>query len=278
MTPKVLSTQQQRRFKRDGYLVLEDALGDDLVADGRQSLEASVPEDLKTKEGVVGVGSRSPEPSDTEPIETINERLYEYGAALVGDALVEPEGPDMQFALRYPRDIRLAAHHDRRPDFGHLDGYGGSFKDRGEYGGFTVGAVVYFDDVVERGGGFTVWPGSHWVAAEYFSDHSVESPGIHGQLPAIDDEGDWDYSRRFDEQCRSRELAGDAGTVVLWHNKLVHTAGVNQSPNVRVAGIRRFRREDFDDVKRDAAEKPFAYWPAIADLPPATTPTAVSEP
>ena len=268
----MLSEHLKRRFVRDGYLLVEDALDEELVAEGRDLLAAELPEDLDDPEALVGVGSRSPSPDADEPFTTVNERLYEYAAELAGDALVAPDGPGMQFALRYPREVRLGAHHDRTPSFGHLDGYGPNYKETGEHGGFTVGAVAYFDDVVERGGGFTVWPGSHWVAADYYAEHSFESPGYHGQLPAIDDDGGWDYSRRFDQQARSRELAGDAGSVVLWHNKMVHTAGVNQSPNVRMAGIQRFSREDYEEIKEDAADKPFEYWDGLADVDPAERP------
>lgn len=273
--PDVLSTQQKRRFVRDGYLRIEDAVDDQVVAEGRGRLADEVPEDLDDPDELVGVGSRSPSPSADEPFTTINERLYEYAAALTGDALVPPDGPGMQFALRYPRELRLVAHHDRTPSFGHLDGYGPGYKETGEHGGFTIGAVVYYDDVVERGGGFTVWPGSHWVAADYYAEHSFESPGYHGQLPAIDDDGGWDYTRRFDEQARSRELSGDAGTVILWHNKMVHASGVNQSPNVRMAGLQRFSRDDYDETKHDAADEPFEYWDGVDGVDPATAPETV---
>jgi ectoine hydroxylase-related dioxygenase (phytanoyl-CoA dioxygenase family) len=271
----MLSEQQRRRFKRDGYLVVTDALDDDLVEEGRETLAAAVPEDIDDPDDVVGEGGRSPEPDATAPFGAINDRLYDYATALVGDELVAPDVSHLQFALRYPRDLRLGAHHDRTPSFGHLDAYGPGFRDEGEYGGFTVGATVYFDDVVERGGGFTVWPGSHWVAADYYADHSVESPGYHGHLPAIDDDGGWDYTRRLDEQARSHEIAAPGGSVILWHNKLTHAAGVNQSPNVRIAGIQRFSRHDHDEIKRDAADKPFKYWPALEEVEPADTPESI---
>ena len=267
----MLSDAQKRRFVRDGYLRIEDGMDADLVAEARDLVADAVPEDLDDPAELVGVGRRSPDPEGEEPFSTINERFYDYLSKLVGDALVEPDGPGMQFALRYPTEVRLGAHHDRTPAFGHLDGYGPGFRETGDYSAFTAGAVVYFDDVVERGGGFTVWPGSHHVAADYFSEHSLESPGYHGQLPAIDDDG-WDYTRRLDEQARSREISGPAGTVILWHNKLVHAGGVNQSPNVRMAGIQRFSREDIDDIVADAATDPFGYWDGLADVDPATDP------
>jgi ectoine hydroxylase-related dioxygenase (phytanoyl-CoA dioxygenase family) len=259
----MLTEDQRRRFVREGYLAVEDAVDSDLIAEARGQFREALPEDLDDEESLVGVGSRSPDPPATEPLSTINERLYEYAAALVGSKLAAPEGPGMQFAFRYPGEYRLADHVDRRPQVGHLDGYGPGFKQSGEYGGFTVGAVVYFDDVVERGGGFTVWPGTHWAAAEYFTDHALNCPGAGGTLPAVDDDGGWDSTRGLHEQVRSVEVNQPAGTVVLWHNKLLHTAGENQSQNVRMAGIQRFSREDHDEIREDAADKPFRYWEGV---------------
>ncbi|MFB6135853.1 MAG: phytanoyl-CoA dioxygenase family protein [Halobacteriaceae archaeon] len=265
----MLSESQKREFVRDGFLVVEDGVESELVDEGRELIWEELPEDPDDVESLVGVGSRSPDVSAEEPFATINERLYEHAVDLVGDALVAPDGPGMQFALRYPKDLRLDAHHDRRPNSGHLDGYGPGFKEDGQYSGFAVAAVVYFDDVSPRGGGFTVWPGSHWVAADYFRDHALNTPGLGGDLPAIDDDGDWDSSRSLRDQLRSRSLAGDAGTVVLWHNKLVHTAGVNQSDAVRMAGITRMSREDQDEIREDAKDKPFEYWDGLDGVEPA---------
>jgi hypothetical protein len=264
----MLSDEQRRDFVRDGYLKIDDGIESDLVDEGRDLIWDAVPDDPDDPESLVGVGSRSPDVPAEEPFRTVNERLYDYASDLVGDALEAPEGPGMQLALRYPRDLRLDEHHRRRPGGGHLDGYGDSFMRSGEYVGFTVAAVVYFDDVAPNGGGFTVWPGSHWVAAKYFENNALNTLGT-GQLPAIDDsaEGDsdnprhgWDRSRQLQNQLESRSLAGEAGTVILWHNKILHTAGANQSDAVRMAGITRMTRDDHEEILEDAADKPFAYW------------------
>lgn len=262
----MLSEDQRRRFARDGYLRIEAGVGAGLVADAREEVWDAVPEDPEDAESLVGVGSRTPDVPAPEPFATINERLHEHAAELVGDDLLAPDGPGMQLALRYPRALRLDEYHDRRPDAGHLDGYGPGFRETGEYSPFTVAVVVYLDDVAERGGGFTVWPGSHWVAADYFEDHALAAPGYGGVLPAIDDDGGWDRDRPLHHQLRSRELSGDAGTVVLWHNQLVHAAGVNQSDAVRMAGIKRFSREGVEGTVEAAATDPFAFWDGVPDL------------
>ena len=131
-----------------------------------------------------------------------------------------------------------------------------------------VGAVLYFDDVPDRGGGFTVWPSSHWIAAEYFSEHALNTPGLGGSLPALDDNGGWDRHHNLDDQFRSRELNYPAGTLILWHNKIYHTSGVNQSDAIRMAGISRFSRDDQGDIFEDAADKPLKYWEGVPDIDP----------
>jgi hypothetical protein len=82
----------------------------------------------------------------------------------------------------------------------------------------------------------------------------------------------WDHSQRFGYQARSKEICGLTGTVIPWQNKLVQTTGVNQSPIVRMAGIRRLRRHNHDEIKRDPASRRFAYWPEMDGITPATVP------
>lgn len=261
----MLTDEQRRQFVRDGYLVIEDGIDDDLVEAAFAKIADALPEDVDDPEQLRGVGSRSPDVDADEEIGAINQRLYEYGRELVGDELAKP-GSGTQLALRYPQELRLSAHHDRRPHVGHLDGFGPGYQQTGQYSGFTVAGNVYFDDVPDRGGGFTVWPGSHWVAANYFEDYALNTPGQGGKLPAIDDDGGWDTSRFLSDQLRSKELNAPAGTVILWHNKLVHTSGVNQSDRIRMAGITRMSRADKDDILEDAADKPFKYWEGVTDL------------
>ena len=261
----MLSDQQRRQFVRDGYLVIEDGIDRELVDAAFEQIVDAVPEDVDDPEQLRGVGFRSPDVDAADEFAAINDQLYAYGRALVGEKLQEP-GPSPMLKLEYPKELRLSTHLDRRPHTGHLDGFGPGFKQTGQYTGFGIAGNVYFDDVPERGGGFTVWPGSHWVAADYFSEYALNTPGQGGQLPAIDDDGGWDRSRSMSDQLRSRELNAPAGTVTLWHNKLTHTAGVNQSDRIRMAGITRMRRTDHDEILEDAADKPFKYWDGVADL------------
>lgn len=262
----MLDQEQRREFGQQGYLVLEDAIDQELIEEGRELIWNEIPESPDNPEELVGVGSRTPDVPTEEPFMTIKRQLFEFGAELVGDSLVAPDSPHMQLALRYPRELRLSEHLDRKPTHGHLDGFGPGYKKTGQYSSWMVAGVVYFDDVVSGGGGFTVWPGTHWVAADYFSNHALNTPGYGGPLPAIDDDGGWDRNHTISDQVRSRELNYDAGTVILWHNKIYHTTGVNQSENIRMAGITRFSREDQDEIYEDAADKPLKYWDGVPEI------------
>ena len=153
---------------------------------------------------------------------------------------------------------------------GHLDGYA-NFDENPEVFTFTLGAAVYVDDVRPRSGGFTVWPGSHRVAAAYFEDHALETVGgkpNNSQVPAVGEAaGEWDYDDLLWNQYDPYEVSGPAGTVVLWHSKLTHNAGINVGEDVRMAAITRFAREDQQEIRRDDAETLFEYWPAMAGVP-----------
>jgi hypothetical protein len=97
---------------------------------------------------------------------------------------------------------------------------------------FQVGAVLYLDDVAAGGGGFHVWPGSHVpVALAHRSLHEDDPlPECVGVVRDCQDRG------------RPVELAGPAGTLILWHQRLVHAAGLNQSGRVRQAMLCDFSR------------------------------------
>ena len=103
--------------------------------------------------------------------------------------------------------------------------YRGAHSDGACYGRWRLQMSAYIDDVPPSSGGFTVWPGSHtriwkeqWKALQAGEKHiSNKSIPIIGQI-TVD-------TQPFD--CH-----GPAGTVVLWHTKILHIAGQNVSSNV----------------------------------------------
>lgn len=253
-----LSDREKIEFKRNGFLAIHDAVDRDLIEEARRRIWEAIPENRADPDSLVGAGYHLDvldELDDRSVFGEINSRVFEYAEELVGDGILEEPTDNVQIPLKFPEENQVVAGTEF-PDHGHIDGYGPNFDETGEVSGFTVGAAVYYDRVQPRGGPFTVWPGSHWIAAQYYANHVLETPGhAHGDsIPAP--LGD------------PYEITGDAGTVILWHNKLVHTGGINVGPDVRIASISRFRHQDYDAIQRDAADKLWKYWPGLEGVTP----------
>ena len=88
---------------------------------------------------------------------------------------------------------------------------------------FQVGAVLYLDEVLPGGGGFHVWPGSYLaIALAYHSFHADDPAPDCGSI-----------LHRIQQETVPVEVTGPAGTLILWHQRLVHAAGLNRSRRVR---------------------------------------------
>lgn len=138
--------------------------------------------------------------------------------AAVTDLIGEPVRPEYVRGLYPVFPIR------RGTDKGHCDRHK-----------FQVGVVLYLSDVLPHGGGFTVWPGTHHVMAEH-----------HGSLGGEDRAPSFDQALAgVQAQIHPFEVSGPAGTVVFWHQRLVHTAGINTRKTVRHATLCDFKNEQF---------------------------------
>jgi ectoine hydroxylase-related dioxygenase (phytanoyl-CoA dioxygenase family) len=138
--------------------------------------------------------------------------------AAVADLIGEPVEPE------YVRGLYPVFPTHPRPTKGHCDRHK-----------FQVGVVLYLSDVLPQGGGFTVWPGSHYVMAK----HQCTLGGD-------------DRTETFDAalaevgaSMRPVEVTGPVGTLVLWHQRLAHTAGINTRPAVRHATLCDFKNDAF---------------------------------
>lgn len=104
---------------------------------------------------------------------------------------------------------------------------------------FQVGGVLYLDDVELGGGGFHVWPGSHMpVGLAHYSLHADDPHPECEQLV-----------RDYQKTTRPVELTGNAGTLILWHQRLIHAAGLNRGKKVRQAMLCDFSRPDLVDFQ-----------------------------
>ena len=93
----------------------------------------------------------------------------------------------------------------------------------GDYMAAELSAMVLLHDTPPRYGGFTVWPGSH-VRLHCHWDK------VHGST--IDESRAEGYRLTRDQVLRDTspvEFTGNAGDVIFWHPRLLHSAGVNFS-------------------------------------------------
>ena len=243
-----LTRAQRDRFARNGFVVLRDAVDPRIVADARTAVAETVPEDLSDFEALVAGPERRNywgDLDDTEPFGRLNRRLFSLAESLGGEETLRPPGEFAQVAVRYP-DGEFASDAARPTTVAdgnpHVDG----FESDGTFRPFTLGATTYLSDVNPRGGGLTVWPGSHLRVADFFAENEV---GDFSNDDAASLVGD----------AEPFEVVGEAGTVVLWHSLLVHTGGIHLGRRPRVASFGRFVREDVEETKLDALAAPFEY-------------------
>jgi hypothetical protein len=259
-----IDPRQRREFARTGFLTLVDALDPALVERARADVTDAMPGDPDDPATLRGHDYEVQFDVESEAVAALDEAVFPIVEALVGEGALAPPDGNVQVALNYPEPL---AEVPPAPALaGHLDGYP-NFDENPEPHLHAVGATVYLGRVEPRGGGFTVWPGSHRIAARYFESHALETPGgkpDNARLPAPDEGGDgWDYDTHLDRRYAPHEVTGGTGTVVLWHGLLTHTAGQNRSPNARIAAISRFLPPESDGIDREAARNPFRHWPAM---------------
>ena len=151
----------------------------------------------------------------------------------VGDLIGEPVPP------QYVRGLYPVFRTTRRPPEGHCDQHK-----------FQVGVVLYLSHVFPHGGGFTVWPASHHEMAKH-----------HGSLGGKDRLRTFNKAvARVEASTRPIEVTGPPGTVVFWHHRLVHTAGINTLPQVRHATLCDFKNERFLAAADDKTRGLWETW------------------
>lgn len=297
----LLSMEQKRNFKRNGFLVLPDALNEERCEAAREVLWNVIPENRNDPESwfvrngdhdeLLHRASSSDSASrftDVEPFEELFRDVYPYAEELVGEGvLADPEERPMEYCLhgghllasredggsavshegaigpilQYPSNLK----NDRSEPFDyrrawHVDGGTGPYAVGTDvtYLPFTIAVAVYFDDVEPRGGGFTVWPGSHRATEEYFRTHTYAEYAANGNNVLKDlDLGP------------AMEITGEAGTLVLWHHNLVHGPAPNHSERIRMAGFQRIARTDIAKIGESHLSDCWLQYDEIRDLKPA---------
>jgi len=94
--------------------------------------------------------------------------------------------------------------------------------------------MCYLSDTAPRSGSFTLWPDSHRLlyGAFEFEFNDGRAPGGEGNA----------YVRRYKElhaEAIERivpvEVCGDAGDVIYWHGRTLHSAGIRRGGAIRLA-------------------------------------------
>ena len=114
----------------------------------------------------------------------------------------------------------------------------GAHSDGPCYGRPRLQFAAYIDDLPPASGGFTVWPGSHtriwerqWQA---FHEHGLTHTG---EREKVREAGGYEYRpdplfEQIKADSQPADSYGPAGTVVLWHTKILHIPGQNTSSDV----------------------------------------------
>jgi hypothetical protein len=172
--------------------------------------------------------------------------LYEMTAAnaeilaCIRELIAEPVPPE------YVRGLYPVFPTRFRPPKGHCDRHK-----------FQVGVVLYLSDVVPEGGGFTVWPGSHHEIARH-----QRTLGGEDRLPTFEA-----ALMEIGRSLKPVEVTGPAGTVVFWHQRLVHTAGINTKRTVRHATLCDFKNATFLAAADSVAGDLWSTWsPRVKEL------------
>lgn len=242
-----LTAADKEHFKEHGYVVVRGVLEQKVIDDALDVLWANMEEDRNDPDSWIGKGYKVVRVGSEDAIKctVYDDPVFAMAEEMVGKGTLQTDGgagPHLSFPNP---DAEW-----RQPGGGHLDGYYTPTNGvpKGTVGAFTIGATVYLGKVEPRGGGFSVWPGTHKIWEEYFRYHDFDSlPG--GVAPFNIGEG--------------IDITGDAGDVCFWHNKLTHSSSANVSRNIRIALIGRMRRKDLDDIRWETPDDMWKFWEGI---------------
>jgi len=243
-----LTAADKAFFKENGYLILHDLLSQQHVDDARSALWEGLDADRDNPDTWINAGPRVPVPSSHPAIRaTVMESpVFTIAEELVGKGRLSPAAPGPHLVFPSGESEWTG------PGHGHLDGYYTPTNGvpEGTVGLFHVGTTIYVEDIVAQGGGFTIWPGTHRQAAEYFRTHSLLS--IQGG-----------NSRDAFDLPEPLEVTGRAGTVCFWHGQMIHSGSKNSARNIRMALIARLSRKDLNDIRFETPDNMWRYWEGI---------------
>ena len=247
----LLTTDEMRFFKRNGYLIKRGVLDPALLERARTRLWDGAPPGRRRDAPDTWVG---PFREDEENPDGANHRrgfrwnFREPGGEewmvrlLATDPKVWAMAEQMlgKGQLVQPERIRgiycTLPYGDHPPQaLGcHTDGHP-----------FHLGVVGYIDDVPPNGGSFMVWPESH--RAFY--------PTFTSQYLRDQDEAAYEKVRTEFNQRTPVDTHGQAGDIVFWHHRLGHMASPNTSRQLRQAVLYDFLKKDIEQTQQEPPQK-----------------------
>ena len=246
-TQTELGEQDKTFFKENGYLVKQDTLSEAQVDAALDEIWKHIEADRADPESWFEAGPVFPKCGETQPMLDLlyASPIHAMAEQLVGTDLTRPNtfGPKLNFP---------SGETEWSAPGGHLDGYYTPTNGvpEGTVGRFFVGVTLYLSHQRPTGGGFTVWPGTHLQAAQYFRTNSMLKPK-GGNVKDV-----------FDVP-EPVEITGPPGTVCFWHGSLVHAASKNCRNEIRMCLITRLNRHNHEDILFEFPENPWEYWPAL---------------
>ena len=260
---KRLSQDEISFFKREGYLFKRSVLDPELMARARERKWKGAPDRMKRDDPTTWFGPFRSEEEDEGPEnrktgytwkyrEPANEEwiigmlatdstIFGWVEQLLGIGEVKQPERTRGIYCRLPMgeapEEPTVSHCDVTPD--NLDKQPAEqlFAPR-------LGLVGLIAPIPQRGGAFTVWPGTHRIVYDLFL-HLEGQERVKAYKERI---------IQFNDERRV-EGHGAAGDILFWHGFLAHTAGWNRSAQIqlREAVLCDYQKKENEDL---AAQRP----------------------
>jgi hypothetical protein len=246
----VLTESQAESLRRDGYVVLPQAVPQPRVEAALSAINASLGRGLDPRQ-LETYRSRSFCPElRAQPVVTdllFGGAGWPAAESLLGPGQVKRPGLG-QIALSFPAAGPAPAPHP------HLDGMYTPTNGvpRGQISSFTLLVGVMLSDVARPlSGNLVVWPATHRLYEEHFRRRGPRS--LLEGMPDV-------------PLPEPVSVTGRAGDVVLCHYQLGHTAGPNTSPHIRYAVYFRLEHVDHGSQRWECLTDLWREWPGIRRL------------
>ena len=244
-----LSSADKTFFKENGYLVKRDTLTREQICNAQDALWEGIEADRNDPQTWIGAQPRVPIPGSHPALRALlyESPIFAMAEEMVGrDRLAQIADPGPH--LVYPSGNEEWTLSPR----GHLDSYYTPTNGvpEGTVRTFTIAATIYLEHIEHRGGGLTVWPGSHQASATYFKTHSllsIDSGNVENAFAT----------------GAAMEITGAPGTVCFWHGQLVHSGSHNAAHNIRMALHARMAHKDINSIRFETPEDMWEYWEGI---------------